>query len=47
MASPTAPRTGATLLASAADRFTPVATRSSDPAVLIYTSGTTGRRKGR
>jgi acetyl-CoA synthetase len=35
-----------TLLASAADRFTPVATRSSDPAVLIYTSGTTGPPKG-
>jgi acetyl-CoA synthetase len=35
-----------TLLASAAGRFTPVATRSSDPAVLIYTSGTTGPPKG-
>jgi acetyl-CoA synthetase len=34
------------LLASAADRFTPAATRADDPAVLIYTSGTTGPPKG-
>jgi acetyl-CoA synthetase len=34
------------LLARAADRFTPVATLAVDPAVLIYTSGTTGPPKG-
>jgi acetyl-CoA synthetase len=34
------------LLAAAADRFAPVATRADDPAVLIYTSGTTGPPKG-
>jgi acetyl-CoA synthetase len=34
------------LLARAADRFTPVSTLASDPAVLIYTSGTTGPPKG-
>jgi len=34
------------LLASAADRFTPVVTRAGDAAVLIYTSGTTGPPKG-
>jgi len=34
------------LLARAADRFAPVVTRASDPAVLIYTSGTTGPPKG-
>ncbi len=33
-------------LAAEADRFTPVATRADDPAVLIYTSGTTGPAKG-
>ena len=33
-------------LAPAADRYTPVATRADDPAVLIYTSGTTGPPKG-
>lgn len=31
---------------SAADTFTPVATRADDPAILIYTSGTTGSPKG-
>jgi acetyl-CoA synthetase len=34
------------LVAAAAPRFTPVATRASDPAVIIYTSGTTGPPKG-
>jgi acetyl-CoA synthetase len=34
------------VLAAAADRFEPVATRAKDPAVLIYTSGTTGPPKG-
>ncbi|MCX8006224.1 MAG: AMP-binding protein, partial [Burkholderiaceae bacterium] len=34
------------LLARASDRFTPVATRAEDPALLIYTSGTTGPPKG-
>jgi acetyl-CoA synthetase len=34
------------VLAAAADRFEPVATRAGDPAVLIYTSGTTGPPKG-
>ena len=29
-------------LEHASDRFTPVATRPHDPAILIYTSGTTG-----
>ncbi len=35
-----------TLLSKAADRFAPVATLATDPAVLIYTSGTTGPPKG-
>jgi acetyl-CoA synthetase len=34
------------VLAAAADRFEPLATRAEDPAVLIYTSGTTGPPKG-
>jgi acetyl-CoA synthetase len=34
------------LVAAAAPRFTLVATRASDPAVIIYTSGTTGPPKG-
>lgn len=34
------------LLARAADDFTAVATRATDPALLIYTSGTTGPPKG-
>ena len=34
------------LLADASTDFTPVATRSDDPALLIYTSGTTGSPKG-
>jgi len=34
------------LLARASDRFQPVRTRASDPALLIYTSGTTGPPKG-
>jgi acetyl-CoA synthetase len=34
------------LLARAVDRFEPVATLATDPAVLIYTSGTTGPPKG-
>jgi acetyl-CoA synthetase len=34
------------LLDRASDRFEPVATRPSDPALLIYTSGTTGPPKG-
>jgi acetyl-CoA synthetase len=34
------------LLASASDAFTPVATRATDPALLVYTSGTTGPPKG-
>ncbi|MBV8402064.1 MAG: AMP-binding protein, partial [Acetobacteraceae bacterium] len=29
-------------LARASDRFSPVATRADDPAIIIYTSGTTG-----
>ena len=32
--------------AAQSDRFTPIATRAEDPAVLIYTSGTTGNPKG-
>jgi acetyl-CoA synthetase len=35
-----------TLLSKSADRFAPVATLATDPAVLIYTSGTTGPPKG-
>jgi len=34
------------LLGRAADRFTPIATLATDPALLIYTSGTTGPPKG-
>jgi acetyl-CoA synthetase len=34
------------LLARASDRFAPVATPATDPALLIYTSGTTGPPKG-
>jgi acetyl-CoA synthetase len=34
-----------TLLEKASSRFTPVATRPTDPALLIYTSGTTGPPK--
>ncbi len=34
------------LLAKASPRFTPVATKCTDPALLIYTSGTTGPPKG-
>ena len=34
------------VLARAADEFTPVATRSDDPALMVYTSGTTGPPKG-
>jgi acetyl-CoA synthetase len=34
------------LLARASDRFSPVDTLATDPAVLIYTSGTTGPPKG-
>ena len=34
------------VLGAETDRFTPVATRADDPAVLIYTSGTTGPAKG-
>jgi acetyl-CoA synthetase len=34
------------LLAGGARRFTPVATRASDPALIVYTSGTTGPPKG-
>jgi len=34
------------LLARGARRFTPVATRASDPALIVYTSGTTGPPKG-
>ena len=34
------------LLARGTERFTPVATRADDPALLIYTSGTTGPPKG-
>jgi acetyl-CoA synthetase len=34
------------LLLKSADRFAPVATLATDPAVLIYTSGTTGPPKG-
>ena len=34
------------LLGAAADRFAPVATLATDPAILIYTSGTTGPPKG-
>ncbi len=33
-------------LAAAPDRFDPVPTRATDPAILIYTSGTTGSPKG-
>ncbi len=33
-------------MAQASDKFKPVGTRASDPAVLIYTSGTTGAPKG-
>ncbi len=36
----------ATALAAASERFSGVATRSEEPAVLIYTSGTTGPPKG-
>jgi acetyl-CoA synthetase len=35
-----------TLLEDASTRFTPVPTRSTDPALLVYTSGTTGPPKG-
>jgi len=35
-----------TLLARQSSHFRPVATRSSDPAILLYTSGTTGAPKG-
>ena len=34
------------VLAKASDRFDPVATRATDPALLVYTSGTTGPPKG-
>jgi acetyl-CoA synthetase len=34
------------VLARATDEFTPVATRSEDPALMVYTSGTTGPPKG-
>jgi acetyl-CoA synthetase len=34
------------LLERASRRFTPVATRATDPALLVYTSGTTGPPKG-
>ena len=34
------------LVIAAAPRFTPVATRASDPALIVYTSGTTGPPKG-
>jgi acetyl-CoA synthetase len=34
------------LLTSASEAFTPIATRSTDPALLVYTSGTTGPPKG-
>jgi len=34
------------LVGSASGRFTPVATRAVDPALLVYTSGTTGPPKG-
>ena len=34
------------LLERASDRFDPVGTRATDPALLIYTSGTTGPPKG-
>ncbi len=36
----------ASLLERASDRFAPVGTRATDPALLIYTSGTTGPPKG-
>jgi acetyl-CoA synthetase len=35
-----------TLLGRAVDRFTPIPTLATDPALLIYTSGTTGPPKG-
>jgi acetyl-CoA synthetase len=34
------------LLQNASSRFSPVATRATDPALLVYTSGTTGPPKG-
>src|SRR5437660_1295102 len=34
------------VLAKGSDRFTALATRATDPAVLVYTSGTTGPPKG-
>src|SRR5205807_4356209 len=34
------------VLATGSDRFTALATRATDPAVLVYTSGTTGPPKG-
>jgi acetyl-CoA synthetase len=34
------------VLAKASDRFQPVVTRATDPALLVYTSGTTGPPKG-
>jgi acetyl-CoA synthetase len=34
------------LIAKGSDRFSPVATRADDPALIIYTSGTTGPPKG-
>ncbi len=41
-----AARDWSSLLSVASDRFEPVITLASDPAVLIYTSGTTGPPKG-
>jgi acetyl-CoA synthetase len=35
-----------TLLAKASSRFSPLATKADDPALIIYTSGTTGPPKG-
>ena len=35
-----------TLVGNASPRFTPAATRATDPALLVYTSGTTGPPKG-